>query len=117
MKKKIICSATAFVLMASLFAIPTSSIAYEKTTATDAEQSIESINSTDYSNGLENSIENVAEIQLSAYSFKYTGSEIRPTVNVKNKETAELLEEGTDYVLEYENNIEAGTASVKISWV
>lgn len=114
MKKKIISSAIVFVLMVSLFAIPTSSIAYEKATATDAEQSIESINSPGYSNGLENSIENAAEIQLSAYSFKYTGSEIRPTVNVKNKETAEPLEEGTDYVLEYENNIEAGTASVKI---
>ena len=103
--------------MASLFAMPTSSIAYEKATVTDAEQSRESINSTDYSSGLENSIENAAEIQLSAYSFKYTGSEIRPAVIVKNKETSELLTENEDYVLNYENNINAGTANAKVSGI
>lgn len=103
--------------MASLFAMPTSSIAYEKATVTDAEQSRESINSTDYSSGLENSIENAAEIQLSAYSFKYTGSEIRPAVSVKNKETSELLTENEDYVLNYENNINAGTANAKVSGI
>ena len=53
-------------------------------------------------------IENIAD-------QTYTGSEIKPTVVVKDGET--ILTEGTDYKVSYSNNINVGTATATISKV
>ncbi len=45
----------------------------------------------------------------------YTGKEIKPTITVRNGST--VLREGTDYRLQYENNIEVGTATVYVTGV
>lgn len=44
----------------------------------------------------------------------YTGSAVTPEVTVTGKETGVALEKDKDYTLEYENNTEVGTATVKI---
>ena len=54
-----------------------------------------------------------ASFELSGTSFFYTGKEIRPIVTVTYN--GDLLVEGTDYELLYDNNINAGTASVIIT--
>lgn len=51
-------------------------------------------------------------ITLSGTSFEYTGSEIKPTVTVKDGETTIPAKE---YTVSYSNNIEAGTATVTIT--
>ena len=43
---------------------------------------------------------------------KYTGQAVKPSITVKNNET--LLVEGTDYVVEYTNNINIGKATATI---
>ncbi len=43
----------------------------------------------------------------------YTGSEIKPDITIKDGETT--LVEGTDYTIEYSNNINAGTATVTVT--
>lgn len=53
-----------------------------------------------------------AEIRLIDRAFTYTGSEIRPTAVVEFE--GSVLEAGVDYELEYENNIDVGTAAVLI---
>lgn len=51
-------------------------------------------------------------ITLSKYSFVYSGYENEPTVRIKvGKET---LEEGKDYTIRYEDNVNVGTARVII---
>ena len=50
---------------------------------------------------------------LSTYTNYYTGSEVRPTVTVKDG--AKVLVEGTDYTLRYINNINAGVASYELT--
>ncbi|MDC7294858.1 leucine-rich repeat domain-containing protein [Butyrivibrio sp. DSM 10294] len=47
--------------------------------------------------------------------FAYTGEEVRPVVSVKYK--GKLLEEGKDYTVAYENNINPGTAYIIIKAV
>ncbi|MCR5238243.1 MAG: hypothetical protein K6E34_13685, partial [Lachnospiraceae bacterium] len=54
-----------------------------------------------------------ASISLSATSFDYTGSAIKPTVTVKYG--TETLTENTDYTLTYANNINEGTATVTVT--
>ena len=44
---------------------------------------------------------------------QYTGSEITPSLTIKNG--SKSLTKGTDYTVEYSNNIEPGTASAKIT--
>ena len=51
---------------------------------------------------------------LSASSFVYTGSEIKPTVTVKGSKGSTLTQ-GTDYKVTYENNINVGTATVTVT--
>ena len=53
-----------------------------------------------------------AEIRLIDRAFTYTGSEIRPTAVVEFE--GGVLAAGVDYELEYENNIDVGTAAVLI---
>ena len=54
----------------------------------------------------------VADVTLSGTSFTYTGKEIEPTVTVTlGGKTLEAL---TDYRIEYSNNVNEGTAAVKI---
>lgn len=48
-------------------------------------------------------------------SYEFTGSAIEPAVKVMNGET--LLVEGVDYVVAYSDNVEAGMASVVITFV
>lgn len=48
------------------------------------------------------------DISLSFSEAVYTGSQVKPTVKVTG------LTEGTDYRVEYSNNVNAGTAKVKI---
>ena len=50
-------------------------------------------------------------LTLDVSEFTYSGLEIKPTATVNNG-TANLVE-GTDYTISYENNVEAGTATVK----
>lgn len=54
-----------------------------------------------------------AKITLSGKRFRFTGSEIRPDVTVISGETG--LQDGTDYTLSYQNNINPGTATVTIT--
>ena len=57
----------------------------------------------------------VSELSIKGLSddgYEYSGSRIRPVVNVYDN--GELLVEGRDYALRYENNLDAGTATV---WV
>ena len=51
-------------------------------------------------------------ITLSETSFDYTGKEIKPNVRVNYK--GQDLEQGVDYVVEYEDNIDAGEARVVV---
>ena len=61
---------------------------------------------------------NDAEI-LNVQDKTYTGKEITqtPTVVLRNGIGLILLEEGVDYTVSYENNINAGTATIKISGI
>lgn len=52
-------------------------------------------------------------VTLNNNNFNYTGNEIKPTVIVKDGSTT--LNEGTNYSLTYENNINAGIATVTIT--
>lgn len=52
-------------------------------------------------------------VTLNNNNFNYTGNEIKPTVTVKDGSTT--LNEGTNYSLTYENNINAGIATVTIT--
>ena len=45
----------------------------------------------------------------------YTGEDIKPEVNVKDRET--ILAKGTDYTVAYENNQNVGTATVKVTGI
>lgn len=53
------------------------------------------------------------DIQLSASSFTYDGTEKKPEITVKSG--SKLLVSGTDYAVSYSNNINVGTASVAIT--
>ena len=53
------------------------------------------------------------DIQLSASSFTYDGTEKKPKIIVKNGK--KQLTANTDYTVSYKNNINAGTASVTIT--
>ena len=53
------------------------------------------------------------DITLSGTSFNYTGNAVKPKVTVKNGST--VLTMNTDYAVKYINNVNVGTASVKIS--
>ena len=53
------------------------------------------------------------DIQLSASSFTYDGTEKKPEITVKNGK--KQLTANTDYTVSYKNNINAGTASVTIT--
>ena len=57
---------------------------------------------------------NIADVSatLDETEIVYNGAEIKPNVTVKDGDT--VLVEQDDYTLEYTNNINAGTASVKI---
>lgn len=52
-------------------------------------------------------------VTLSGSSFTYTGSEIKPTVTVKDGNTT--LSVNTDYTVSYSDNINAGIATVTIT--
>ena len=61
------------------------------------------------------SIDYVDSITLSETSFVYDGTEKKPEVTVKD--SGNVLEEGVDYTVAYENNINAGTASVILTGI
>ena len=50
---------------------------------------------------------------LAKTAYTYTGSQLKPTVTVKNG--AATLKSGTDYTVAYTNNIKVGTATVTIT--
>lgn len=60
-----------------------------------------------------------ADITLDAATAPYTGSEIKPgvTVTLTANGSTITLAENTDYTVSYENNIEAGTATVTVTGV
>ena len=78
------------------------------TTTTKVDEVIRTINieSADISN---------MEITLAKDSYVYTGVEIEPQVTVTNN--GETLEEGTDYTVDYTDNIDVGTATVTITGI
>lgn len=53
---------------------------------------------------------NLFSIELSNSSLVYNGTELKPTVTVKDGSA--VLVEGTDYTLAYTNNVNVGTATV-----
>ena len=75
------------------------------TTTTKVDEIIRTINieSADISN---------MEITLAKDSYVYTGVEIEPQITVTNNGAA--IEEGVDYVVDYTDNIDVGTATVTI---
>ncbi len=54
-----------------------------------------------------------ASVTLSGTSFSYTGSAVTPSVTVKMDSVT--LKEGTDYSLSYQDNVNAGTATVTVA--
>ena len=63
---------------------------------------------------LPKSVEDAAcSIALSKTTWRYNGEERKPKVKVTYKDA--VLEEGTDYTLSYENNINAGQAGVTVT--
>lgn len=65
-----------------------------------------------------------ATVTLSKTSYTYTGSEIKPGVKAEFTTTDEFgnpvsveLEKDVDYKLTYSNNVDAGTATVKLSGI
>ena len=63
-----------------------------------------------------NEVQNIEEASVEAYNWKnsytYTGSEIRPIIRVKHKNT--YLRENIDYTIDYQNNINVGTSTISI---
>ena len=53
-------------------------------------------------------------VTLSSKSFTYDGSEKKPSVTVKNS-SGTVLTEGSDYTVSYDNNINAGEATVTVT--
>ena len=56
-----------------------------------------------------------AQVYLDAYAYAYTGSPITPGVRVTL--SGNTLAEGADYMVEYSNNTEIGTATVTVTGV
>lgn len=52
-------------------------------------------------------------MSLSEESYNYSGNENKPTVTVKDGK--KVLKRGTDYSVSYANNINVGTATVKVA--
>ncbi len=52
-------------------------------------------------------------VELNSTEFVFSGQEIKPEITVKNNNT--IFVEGEDYVVFYENNINAGTAKLIVS--
>lgn len=49
-------------------------------------------------------------------SFQWTGSSVKPSIgDIVSEDDGSVLKQGTDYELEYENNTNPGTATVKIT--
>ena len=49
-------------------------------------------------------------------SFRWTGSSVKPSIgDIVSEDDGSVLKQGTDYELEYENNTNPGTATVKIT--
>ena len=65
----------------------------------------------------ENDLAKIADIRLEKTKYEYTGSEIKPEVTVTVDDEDEDLVEGQDYELVYEDNIEAGEATVTIKGI
>ena len=57
----------------------------------------------------------LGDISIPRSRYKYTGKAITPEVTVTCNNV--ILEEGKDYTLRYENNIEAGTASIIVKGI
>lgn len=58
------------------------------------------------------SLEDVTVDAINAQT--YTGEEIKPVINVYDEKYGVSLKSGTDYVVSYENNIDAGTATITL---
>lgn len=54
-------------------------------------------------------------VSLNCATYTYDGTEKRPTITVTDKNGSKLLE-GTDYTVAYLNNVNAGTASVRVTF-
>lgn len=57
---------------------------------------------------------NLAKADVTVESAVYTGNSIKPTITAYGQETGKALRPDTDYICKYQNNIDAGTASVKL---
>lgn len=96
-----------FVLTAMLPCVNLNSLAGQQTDLKPAIVNAEEIETNEIIGSIEE-----AEIALEAESSVYTGDEIKPKITVSFGE--DQLTEDTDYTIEYSNNINAGTATVKI---
>ncbi len=56
---------------------------------------------------------NTLDVSLNSTSFTYTGSQINPTVTVKDG--AKTLASGTDYTVAFSNNVNVGTATATVT--
>lgn len=57
--------------------------------------------------------ETIASATLSYTSSNFSGKAKKPSVVVKNRK-GEVLKEGSDYIVDYKNNVNAGTATVSV---
>lgn len=60
-------------------------------------------------------ISSAATVELSETVFNFNNTEIKPTVVTRLKDNNNVLLEGTDYILTFDNNINAGIATVTIA--
>ncbi len=61
----------------------------------------------------DNYTESTVKVELSGYSFEYTGKPIRPMVSVTKVDPPyTMLKQNIEYQFEYEDNVDAGTAYV-----
>lgn len=61
-------------------------------------------------------IQNIGEASVESYNWRntqiYTGNEIRPVIYVKHKNS--YLRENIDYIVNYYNNVNVGTATIRV---
>ena len=65
---------------------------------------------------VKNTAGELKSIKLNKIKYTYTGKAIEPKVTVKGSKTGKTvtLKKGTDYTVTYENNVNAGTATVMV---
>jgi len=120
---RIICMVVAIFMATTVFAIPVqpafatnedeaSAVQNEALTVQDEALTVQDEAAAE---NLIDAVIDADDVTLENAAFTYTGNAIEPKVTVNNGET--VLGQDVDYTLEYDNNINAGTAVVKITGI